>query len=431
MQAANRRQFNRMLPAAGLLIIAAFGSVYLVNRDIYLRLIDLWSFEPFRYPFLDTEYVTGLVSCWRKGFNVYVTNPCDAIGRLSDYPPLWLRLSFLAGDHRWATVLGVLQDCLFVLSLGLLPPVRGRFTTVLLLLAIVSPAAMFALERGNIDLLMFVMVLGGSVCLERSFPVRVCGYAAFLCAGLMKFYPLILMARLIEETPRRLIAVAIPSAVLLTVATVPFVPEIRSALAYVPRPSDFGDGFGSVQLGSGLADLMRHPELAKPIRLALCSAAFLLAARLAMSAAFVDTANTLTRREKSCLITGALLVCGCFLANANSGYRAVVLLLVLPGACAAALRAPTRAVRGLFKSVAVAMVCAMWALIPMRVLGPHSAVVATVGPLPFFTAWLVRETLWWLVFTVLLAVLLRVVADSPLGQRAFNLRSARPIALRE
>jgi hypothetical protein len=77
------------------------------------------------------------------------------------------------------------------------------------------------------------------------------------------------------------------------------------------------------------------------------------------------------------------------------------------------------------------MVCAMWALIPMRVLGPHSAVVATVGPLPFFTAWLVRETLWWLVFTVLLAVLLRVVADSPLGQRAFNLRSARPIALRE
>ena len=431
MQAANQRQFNPMLPAVGLFILAAFGAVYLVNRATYLRLIDLWSFEPFRYPFLDTEYVTGLVSCWRKGVDVYITNPCDAIGRLNDYSPLWLRMSFLAGGRKWATALGLAQDCLFVLSLGLLPPVRGRLTTTLLLLAIISPATVFALERGNIDLLMFVLVIGGSVCLERSFLVRACGYAAFLCAALLKFYPVIMMARLIEETPRRMIVAAIPATVLLVAAIALFLPEIRSALANVPRPSDFGDGFGSVQLGSGLADLMRHPELAMPIRLALCTAAAVLAARLAMSAAFADAANTLTRRETTCLVTGALLACGCFLANANSGYRAIVLLPALPGICAAARNTPTGVVRGLFKVAAAAMVCTMWALIPLRVLGPHGAVTAIVGPFPFFAAWLVRETLWWLVFTALLAVLLRQAACSPSGQLAFKLGSARPIALRE
>jgi hypothetical protein len=430
VQAANQRQYNWMLPAVGLFILAAFGGVYLVNREIYLRLIDLWSFEPFRYPFLDTEYVTGLVSCWRKGIDVYVTNPCDAIGRLNDYSPLWLRMSFLAGDRKWATALGLAQDCLFVLSLGLLPPMRGRLTAILLLLAIISPATVFALERGNIDLLMFVMVIGGSVCLERSFPVRACGYAAFLCAALLKFYPLIMMARLIEETPRRLIVVAIPPAFLLAAAIALFLPEIQNALANVPRPSDFGDGFGSVQLGSGLADLLRHPGLAMPIRFVLCAAASLLAARLAMSTTFADATNTLNRRETTCLITGALLTCGCFLANANSGYRAIVLLPALSGVCAAARNALVGAVRGLFSSVAVAMVCAMWALIPMRVLGPHGPIVASAGPLPFFTAWLVRETLWWLVFTVLLAVLMREVTCSPLGQLAFKLRPACPIAPR-
>ena len=44
----------------------------------------------FRFPFLDTHAVLAAMDCHRRGFDVYVGNPCDVLDRPHVYSPLWL-----------------------------------------------------------------------------------------------------------------------------------------------------------------------------------------------------------------------------------------------------------------------------------------------------------------------------------------------------
>ena len=210
-------------------------------------------------------------------------------------------------------------------------------------------------------------------------------------------------------------------------------------------PSDFGDGFSSRQIGDGLGFLLNVPRLGLPVTLALVAAAVVLAARMARAAAFASAFGTLDARAASCLVAGALLYCGCFLSGPSVGYRGVVLLLALPGcllmAQAAAREAAASGATGRGKQgggteergagrigsegfggaarawrlTPVAIVLAMWNFVPMMALGPKAPLGKALGPLPFLSAWICREALWWAVFTALLAVLFRFAAASAMA----------------
>ena len=62
-------------------------------------------------------------------------------------------------DTFW---LGLLLDGLFLLSLGLAMRPRCAREIAIFALAVVSPMTIFALERANNDVIIFLLVLGGS-----------------------------------------------------------------------------------------------------------------------------------------------------------------------------------------------------------------------------------------------------------------------------
>jgi hypothetical protein len=76
----------------------------------------------------------------------------------------------------------------------------------------------------------------------------------------------------------------------------------------------------------------------------------------------------LTQRELLCLVTGAILVCGCFLSGRNSGYREIYILMVVPGVLAAARNAPSAGLAWIFRVAGAAALFLMWFPIPMRLL---------------------------------------------------------------
>ena len=103
--------------------------------------------------------VTAAVECHRLGFDVYVQNPCDVFGRVHGYSPVWLWLAVLPITTAWDNALGLGLVLLFLVALAFLPAGRDWRQTMLITLGAVSSATMFALERANVDLLMFVMAM--------------------------------------------------------------------------------------------------------------------------------------------------------------------------------------------------------------------------------------------------------------------------------
>jgi len=66
--------------------LCLFGALALLwhcgPRALYFGALGLFGFEPFRFPFLDIHAVLAAAQCQWAGIDVYLSNPCDALGRL-------------------------------------------------------------------------------------------------------------------------------------------------------------------------------------------------------------------------------------------------------------------------------------------------------------------------------------------------------------
>jgi len=147
--------------------LCLFGALALLWRcgphALYFDALGLFGFEPFRFPFLDIHAVLAAVQCQRAGIDVYLYNPCDALGRLHVYSPLWLALTPSFLDTTATTAVGLALDLMFILSLAIaIRPVSWGETLIVGLVAL-SPMTVYALERANCDLVVFLLILAGIV----------------------------------------------------------------------------------------------------------------------------------------------------------------------------------------------------------------------------------------------------------------------------
>ena len=158
----------------GLLALAIASGLYRYDTLAYFRIMTAWMLIPFVHPFIDWEWIPSAVGCWAKGVNVYVDNTCYApfIHGRHGYSPLWLRATFLATGEAWVIPMGLALGALFLLSLTLLPLPKYRSGLAVMLLATLSSMTAFAVERGNVDLLIFLLVMIGVCLWAGRLPVR-------------------------------------------------------------------------------------------------------------------------------------------------------------------------------------------------------------------------------------------------------------------
>jgi hypothetical protein len=140
--------------------------------------------------FFDTRNVTAALECRRLGYDPLVENPCDPWGRPMFYPRVWLLLRWLGLDQSDTVALGVLIGLLFLASLCLL---TGRISAgegVVVAVAVCSPAVMFALERANMDVVLFsVLVLAVLLWRRGTELSRTLSPFLVLVAATGKLYP--------------------------------------------------------------------------------------------------------------------------------------------------------------------------------------------------------------------------------------------------
>jgi hypothetical protein len=380
---------RRIIPAGvGGGLFAVLAVLWLVGaHQPYMAFFRLLGVEPFRFPFLDAHAVLAAIECHRLGIDVYAWNPCDALGRFHVYSPLWLHLSILPVTTAWTNPVGLVLDVCFLAGLVALPPAQRPITTVVMSAAVVSPAVIFALERANNDLLMFLLaMLAGCLALRSGWP-RLLGYAAIVVAAALKFYPVTLLILAWREPwPRCLMILALS----LTALLVCLLPETASLLRVLPLVPT-GD-IGAVTLPQGLIAKMDWPAWAGWVIYAVL---LFVAAPMAfrLSYAMQSGLAGIPEAERVFLTVGAALMVGCFFAGQSIGYRAIHLLFVLP-----ALQLAAEANPRIGRLAVASVLWAMWG----DALRTDPGGVADA-------LWLVDQCVWWIVITILSGCLLALL----------------------
>lgn len=431
----------------GLTLLSIFAALYLIDPWLYLHIVRGWVPDALPHPFFDTEFIAAQLHCWRQGVNVFVTNPCDVGGRLMAYPPLWLHLWFLPSNPWAIGPIGLLLGIGFIVSLTVLPPITATRDLHALWWALASSACAFAVERGNVDLLIFMLVAFVVASASRSAPVRVAGYAVVLLAAELKLYPAVLLLLILRE--RRALAISLGFIALSIGAASIWLwqDQWHGMMPNVPLFLYRSMGPGGLNLPEGLYILARQllpqfwpapGEVLSPIvshskLVGVLYAGFLLAScgvavSLARNANFAGFITSLGPRQRECLIAGALLFCGCFVTGTSMEYREIMLLFAIPALLSLQYEAGLPPL--VRRTVWVAIV-PMWALsLSTAVDNMFGPLTANGGPLPTFACWLVLEIAWWWLFTVLAAALLSASGRFAIGAQAYRQPAAEMAAAR-
>ena len=151
----------RALPSlVALCVFLTLSAIYLLgHQDAYRTILSLYGIEPFKFPFVDISGSLAAWDCTRLGIDVVEHDPCDVLGRAYTYSPLWITASFIPLGKSATGAVGWVLGLLFILSLPLLPPVRRAWELVLIVLATSSTMVVFAVERANPDIIIFMMGL--------------------------------------------------------------------------------------------------------------------------------------------------------------------------------------------------------------------------------------------------------------------------------
>jgi hypothetical protein len=425
-----RLQSRFYLPALLLSAFAIAALLYLLAPTAYFALLRFWGLPVWDFPFLDLHAILSALECTRQGIDVMQANPCDELARPHIYSPLWLApASFLPVQPNWLMPTGVCLDLMFILSLYRLPAVTCLHDRAILGMAVLSPVTLYALERGNNDLVIFLMIIVAVPLALASWRRRIAGYSIFLFAGLLKYYPMALLLLLVRERPKRFWALVAAATFAITIFFFWYRPELVEDAAVIGsfQTSPYTDVFDFTNFPIGIVAL--EPDLVSwlaPFGIApRAVSAVIFAILLASFAGRVWRINQndalgaglvkLPPSHALCLVIGATLIVGCFFAGRSVLYRGIFFLLTLPGLLSLARAAPHDVARTWLRPCIAVVLFLMWSdffrhrVHDLSALLPSSLVADNVEML----FWAAKELTWWWVTAVFCGLLLHYVSISP------------------
>ena len=153
--------------------------------------------------FFDLRSVTSGWDCARQGWGEWPVNPCDPGGRPENYPRVWMAASILGLGEDDTRVIGFLLAVTFFLAAILVLPRQATVgEAVIYGLALCSPAVMFGVERGNVDIGLFSMVAAAGLVMRRTRYGPPAASALILVAAVLKLFPIAAVGML-ARLPRR------------------------------------------------------------------------------------------------------------------------------------------------------------------------------------------------------------------------------------
>lgn len=427
----NRELVLRIAPSiAAALVYLGLALLWRLQHGAYVAVMDHFISTPVSAPYGDLGAVLRATFCWRHGVNVYQPSAC-MLGGVYNYSPFLLRAGWFGVEPGMQDVGGLLLGSFFILSCCLLPPPNSVAETVLRSVALCSGVVAHALESGNVDSLLFSLSLIGVWLLGRRGVVSL-GYTLFALCGALKFYPAAMLALVAREAPRRLAVIG--GLVLLCglVFLAHYGATMLTAMVMLPAGLPFRGSFGALNIPFGLGLLAFMPVLTIDpnvpdyfaainhsgmamylvVMTKLLTVAGLVAG-VQLAPRYAEGLRALEEPRRLFLVAGSLVLCVCFYIAPNYDYRAVYLLLLLPGLYAMRMANGVQP-----RSIAVLVVALLWERLA-RALGAWTG-VAVLGKHAVYleiAIWLVREYFWWWLIVRLTAIVICFLRDAPVLRR--------------
>jgi len=385
------------------------------DRELYRQILSAHGIVPFSFPFVDASGSLAAWECARQGIDVILSDPCDVLKRGYTYSPLWMAAAATPLGVADTTAVGWSLDLVFLLSLSLLPPPQRPLELVLALTATLSTMVVFALERANPDIMLFLLALATGFLTQYRLPFRLFGYFLGLAAALVKYYPVMVLLVAFRERIPVFCAVGLATVGSLTVFGIEYHAEIASGLPNIARGPYNTDLFSAQNLPFLLGEVVENatasPRVgyitAGGVYAILVGACIAIWRRLLLFTEFRTGLTSLPDLDRVLLVIGSAVIAGCFFAGQSIGYRGVFLLFVLPGLLGIA-RSPVRKLRALGLGTAVVVVLLMWSeCLRLALEGAGTGGAAVL-------LWLLRELCWWWTVSVMLAVLADFLQEAPI-----------------
>lgn len=263
--------------------------------------------------FADMRTVQGAIETAAEGGDPQRSNPNDPWGRVMNYPLVWVQIGRLFGLEQENNFL------VFVLStvvayVAAVAAIAWRSGSLLVPALFVSGASLLAMERGNNDLVVFVLLFLAAAAGIRARLVFV------LLAAFLKVYPVVALVTLLRR--RRDLVVVGFALLALGAVLLPQFADIRSG---TPGSSGLSYGVTSLLLAIGASGTgFWHLAVASILVLMMLTGAVALARWPAHS---IATAN---EQNRAGFLLGAAAYCGTFVVGSNWDYRLILLLLCVP-----------------------------------------------------------------------------------------------------
>ena len=191
---------------------------------------------PGKLSFEDLRSVTTGWECTRRGIPVIAMNPCDPLERPANYPQIWMRASSWHLD-RFTIALGfVVAAVAGLAALLVVPPDAPAWTGIVHAGAICSPAVMLGFERGNVDLLLFGLVVAAALVVRKGIRGSVAAHVLLLIAAILKLFPIFAAGMLVRRArDRRALALLVGLLGAFGLYAILILSEIRTIARVVPQ----------------------------------------------------------------------------------------------------------------------------------------------------------------------------------------------------
>jgi hypothetical protein len=241
------RRDGRLAVATAVALCLAVATVgtYLGHRIAVWQLLGVYAEN---ISFGDARAVTGYWDSAREGHSPYEDFPGKPPNLIFNYPRLWLVPGYLGLGERNTDAVGCVAAAIFLAGAFSL---MGRLNSAeawVYALAVCSPAAMLAIERGNSDEIVFGLVGLGVACAPKRHALSL---AILWLAAALKLFPVFALSVFIRENRRRaltLIGIASVAFLAYVLATLPDIVRVREL---TPYPTLFGFGCLTVVDGVG------------------------------------------------------------------------------------------------------------------------------------------------------------------------------------
>ena len=158
----------------------------LIYKKILYPTIVPVVFDGILYVFGDWTHTIYANTCVKEGIDVYIENPCDSWGRKHTYGQILLHLPFVEEFKKiYLFYIPILINFIFILLTVIFFNTYKTKKNYFVLFFIFSIPFLLAIERANIDILIFIILF--ILCRYKNL---ILNYFLILLSFAMKFYPI-------------------------------------------------------------------------------------------------------------------------------------------------------------------------------------------------------------------------------------------------